>query len=73
MDVEVWYHDGDVLVPGVAAEDGAQQGAEGGQQKPMTGDGAIVTVQDDVTISPRLKIREENIYGVFILLFISIV
>ena len=64
LDLEVGQHDGDVLVPGVAAEDGAQQGAEGGEQKPMTEDGAIVTGQDDVTIIPRLKIREENIYGV---------
>lgn len=37
---EVGHHDGDVVLPlpGVEAEDGAEQGAEGGEDHPVTGD-----------------------------------
>ena len=52
LDREVGHHDGDDVLPlpGVEAEDGAEQRAEGGEDHLVTGNTAIATPQPDVTL-----------------------
>ena len=50
LDSEVWQHDGDGLVPGVAAEDGAEQRTERGQHHLVTGNRTIPTPRSGVNI-----------------------
>ena len=48
---DVGQDDGGGLLPGVLPQDRLQHGAEGGQHHLVTGQGAILTPEDDITLA----------------------
>ena len=57
---EVGHHDGDDVLPGVRAEYGAEQGADGGEDHLVTGDTAIATSQPDVTLCLLFEVGTQH-------------